>query len=102
MIILETKGLTKRFGNSPALDNVDITLECGKIVGLLRAKRQWKDNLSETAERASQTRSWNDYNWRRNSGHHHQTARIISAGQQLFSKMDESNTASGIFWRFLQ
>lgn len=35
MIILETKGLTKRFGNSPALDNVDITLECGKIVGLL-------------------------------------------------------------------
>ena len=32
MIILETKGLTKRFGNSPALDNVDITLECGKIV----------------------------------------------------------------------
>ena len=79
MIILETKGLTKRFGNSLALDNVDITLEC-----------------------ASQTRSWNDYNWRRNSGHHHQAARIISAGQQLFSKMDESNTASGIFWRFLQ
>ena len=35
MIILETKGLTKRFGNSLALDNVDITLECGKIVGLL-------------------------------------------------------------------
>ncbi|MDY3773893.1 MAG: ABC transporter ATP-binding protein, partial [Eubacterium sp.] len=35
MIILETKGLTKRFGRSPALDNVDITLECGKIVGLL-------------------------------------------------------------------
>ena len=26
MIILETKGLTKRFGNSLALDNVDITL----------------------------------------------------------------------------
>lgn len=98
MIILETKGLTKRFGNSLALDNVDITLECGKIVGLLGPK----DNLSETAERASQARSWNDHNWRRNSGHHHQTARIISAGQQLFSKMDESNTASGIFWRFLQ
>ena len=35
MIILETKGLTKRFGNSLALDNVDFTLECGKIVGLL-------------------------------------------------------------------
>ena len=35
MIILETKGLTKRFGRSLALDNVDITLECGKIVGLL-------------------------------------------------------------------
>lgn len=35
MIILQTKGLTKRFGNSLALDNVDITLECGKIVGLL-------------------------------------------------------------------
>ncbi len=33
--ILYCKGLTKRYGNVLALDNVDLTLESGKIVGLL-------------------------------------------------------------------
>lgn len=35
MILLEAKHLSKNFGASHALDNVDLTLECGKIVGLL-------------------------------------------------------------------
>lgn len=35
MILLETKGLSKKFGGYTALQNVDLTLECGKIVGLL-------------------------------------------------------------------
>lgn len=35
MILLEAKNLSKSFGASKALDNVNLTLECGKIVGLL-------------------------------------------------------------------
>lgn len=35
MILLEAKNLSKTFGASKALDNVDLTLECGRIVGLL-------------------------------------------------------------------
>lgn len=102
MIILETKGLTKRFGNSLALDNVDITLECGKIVGLLGPNGSGKTTFLKLLNGLLKPDHGTITIGRRNSGHHHQAARIISAGQQLFSKMDESNTASGIFWRFLQ
>lgn len=35
MILLETKHLFKTFGARPALQDVNITIECGKIVGLL-------------------------------------------------------------------
>lgn len=35
MIILETKGLSKKFGGRVALQDVNLTLECGRIVGLL-------------------------------------------------------------------
>lgn len=35
MKILETKGLSKRFGSQMALQDVNLTLECGKVVGLL-------------------------------------------------------------------
>lgn len=35
MKILETKGLSKRFGSQTALHDVNLTLECGKVVGLL-------------------------------------------------------------------
>lgn len=35
MKILETRGLSKRFGSQTALHDVNLTLECGKVVGLL-------------------------------------------------------------------
>ena len=35
MILLETKHLFKTFGSRPALQDVNLTIECGKIVGLL-------------------------------------------------------------------
>lgn len=35
MILLETKHLFKTFGARPALQDVNLTIECGKIVGLL-------------------------------------------------------------------
>ena len=33
--ILQTQGLTKRYGATPALNNVNLSLEAGRIVGLL-------------------------------------------------------------------
>ena len=35
MPVLECKGLTKRFGRTAALDEVSLTVEPGRIVGLL-------------------------------------------------------------------
>ena len=35
MILLEAKNLSKNFGASKALSDVNLTLECGRIVGLL-------------------------------------------------------------------
>lgn len=45
MILLETKGLSKRFGAYTALQDVDLTLECGKIVGLLGPNGSGKTTL---------------------------------------------------------
>ncbi len=45
MILLETKGLSKKFGGYTALQNVDLTLECGKIVGLLGPNGSGKTTL---------------------------------------------------------
>ena len=35
MILLESKHICKNFGPKPALRDVNVTIECGKIVGLL-------------------------------------------------------------------
>ncbi len=45
MILLETKGLTKTFGNQVALQDINLTLECGKIVGLLGPNGSGKTTL---------------------------------------------------------
>lgn len=45
MILLETKGLTKKFGGYTALQDVNLTLECGKIVGLLGPNGSGKTTL---------------------------------------------------------
>lgn len=45
MILLETKGLTKKFGGRTALQDVNLTLECGKIVGLLGPNGSGKTTL---------------------------------------------------------
>lgn len=33
--ILDCRGLTKRYGNKLALDHIDLSLDRGKIIGLL-------------------------------------------------------------------
>lgn len=45
MILLETKGLSKKFGGYTALEDVNLTLECGKIVGLLGPNGSGKTTL---------------------------------------------------------
>lgn len=44
-IILETHNLTKKYGGTPALLNVNITLERGKIIGLLGPNGSGKTTL---------------------------------------------------------
>ena len=38
--ILDCQNLTKYYGNKIALDNLNLTLEPGKIIGLSRPQRQ--------------------------------------------------------------
>ena len=45
MSILECKGLTKTFGGAPALDHVDLSIEPGKIFGLLGPNGSGKTTL---------------------------------------------------------
>ncbi len=45
MILLETQNLTKRFGGLCAIQDVNLTLDCGKIVGLLGPNGSGKTTL---------------------------------------------------------
>lgn len=49
MPVLECKGLTKRFGRTTALDEVEITIEPGRIVGLLGPNGSGKTTLIKLA-----------------------------------------------------
>ena len=50
--ILECQKLTKKYGNFFALSNVDLSLERGKIVGLLGPNGSGKTTLIKLAEAA--------------------------------------------------
>ena len=45
--ILECKGLTKRYGNKTALDQVSFSLMPGKIIGLLGPNGSGKSNVAD-------------------------------------------------------
>ena len=49
MPVLECKGLTKRYGSVQALSNVDLTVEPGRIVGLLGPNGSGKTTLIKLA-----------------------------------------------------
>lgn len=49
--LVEIRGLTKNFGYVTALDDVDIDIPRGEIIGLLGGKRQRKDHAAEGAGR---------------------------------------------------
>ncbi len=48
-LVLECKGLTKKFGRKTALDNIDLKLGRGKIIGLLGPNGSGKTTLIKTA-----------------------------------------------------
>ena len=56
-IILETKGLTKKYKNGIALDNVSIQVEKGKVYGLLGPNGAGKSTLLKIITRAIPKRS---------------------------------------------
>ena len=49
MAVLECKGLSKRYGHTQALDRVDLTVEPGRIVGLLGPNGSGKTTLIKLA-----------------------------------------------------
>ena len=49
MAVLECKGLSKRYGHTQALDRVDLTVEPGRIVGLLGPNGSGKTTLLKLA-----------------------------------------------------
>jgi ABC-2 type transport system ATP-binding protein len=48
-VVLETQGLVKRFGIQPALENVNLSMEAGRIVGLLGPNGSGKTTLIKIA-----------------------------------------------------
>ena len=50
MSVLECRNLTKKYGNLTALDNIDLTLEPGRIVGLVGPNGSGKTTLIKLAQ----------------------------------------------------
>ena len=48
-VMFECKGLTKRYGNKVALNHVDLSLESGRIVGLLGPNGSGKTTMLKLA-----------------------------------------------------
>lgn len=49
MALFELKGLTKKYGKKPALDNINLELEAGRIVGLLGPNGSGKTTIIKLA-----------------------------------------------------
>ena len=50
MAVLECRHLTKRYGNLTALDNIDLSLEPGRIIGLVGPNGSGKTTLIKLAQ----------------------------------------------------
>ena len=62
--ILECKNLSKKYGRKQALDNITLSLESGRIIGL-GAKWQWKDYFNQVNQRITcSNRRKTFYQWK--------------------------------------
>lgn len=46
-------GLSKTYGHFTALNNMNLVIPRGRIIGLLGPQRQWQNHLNQAAERPS-------------------------------------------------
>ncbi len=52
------RGLSKHFGSTQALDNVNLDIERGRIIGLLGANGGGQEHAAAPRHRAVPARSW--------------------------------------------
>ena len=57
MSILECKALTKRYGGKSALEGVELSIEPGRIVGLLGPNGSGKSNVADATAAAKRPSS---------------------------------------------
>ena len=83
MSIFACQNLTKRYGKLTALDNIDLELESGRIVGLLGPNGSGKTTLSASADFRI------DFNRWEGAGRCNQENHCLSSGQGISSRLDE-------------
>ena len=64
MILLESKHICKNFGPKPALRDINVTIECGKIIGLLGPNGSGKTTFFEIDKRFAHTKFRRTFYWR--------------------------------------
>ena len=92
MILLEANNLSKSFGAFRALDSINLTLECGKIIGLLGPNGSGKTTLLKIINGLLVPTSGSI-----TIGGSYETAHFVSAGHHFLSKMDENNKSLRLF-----
>ena len=86
---LECKNLTKDYGNVMALSDVNLTLESGRIVGLLRTEWKRKDHIDQTGKWSASAHIRRNFVKRFETRAGDKSIRFLSAGCKLSAGLDE-------------
>ena len=99
---LECRNLTKDYGNVMALSDVNLTLESGRIVGLLGPNGSGKTTLIKTANGLLQPTSGEILLNGLKPGPETKIICFLSAGCELFTGLDEHRRTGWNVCRFLR